>query len=370
MVPSRARLPAASRGTGKHFTSPIKPRDKKKTATYVVPPGHESKRQRLLEKLQALQHPRSPELTSEQASWDPISLEGDDLFSTCPLQDTNDIPSDSAPPIDSIADNPPLQTAKGKKRILPDAESIHLYTTWTNLLPTVIDSLLQYLTRSVGSPILHVSDLRSKCTQSCVTKSFTINCLYFDCKSLYHSTTYSDSILSTDFKSMKVIGCDCQTVPQVLVANGLFPTSPSQPRTAVSLDLLDFYQALFERSCDAVNALASALHTFYTRRGFDVLNKDGRPIRDAFRRGLGYAIQWYDCLRVLVQKQVDRALEASDGRIQAVQLPDLDIHNVTAAPSAYSLEPPTVTPGECARILRERCPACFGGTAFGRTLAE
>jgi len=232
--------------TGKHFTSPIKPHNKKKTATYIVPPRHESKRQQLLAKLQVLQHPRPPELTGEQASWDPIPLEGDNLFSTCPLKDTNDIPSDSTPPIDLIADNPPLQTAKGKKCMLPDAESIHLYTTWTNLLPTIIDSLLQYLMHSVGSPILPVSDLHSKYTQSCVTKSFTINCLFFDHKSLYHSTTYSDSILSTDFKSMKVIECDCQTIPQVLVANGLFPTSPSQPHMAVSLDLLDFYQVLFK----------------------------------------------------------------------------------------------------------------------------
>lgn len=41
---------------------------------------------------------------------------------------------------------------------------------------------------------------------------------------------------------------------------------------AVSINLLDFYQALFEKSCDAVNALASALNTFYTRRGFISLN--------------------------------------------------------------------------------------------------
>ena len=42
---------------------------------------------------------------------------------------------------------------------------------------------------------------------------------------------------------------------------------------AVSIPLLDFYQALFERSCDAVNALAVALHNHYTQRGFVLLNK-------------------------------------------------------------------------------------------------
>ena len=42
---------------------------------------------------------------------------------------------------------------------------------------------------------------------------------------------------------------------------------------AVSVHFLDFYHALFERSCDAVNAMASALNTFYVRRGFILLNK-------------------------------------------------------------------------------------------------
>ena len=42
---------------------------------------------------------------------------------------------------------------------------------------------------------------------------------------------------------------------------------------AVSVELLAFYRALFERSCNAINALASVLHTHYTRRRFHVVNK-------------------------------------------------------------------------------------------------
>ena len=63
---------------------------------------------------------------------------------------------------------------------------------------------------------------------------------------------------------------------QVLVRNGLFPTAPAQTRMAISIDLLDFYVALFERSCDAVNAMAAALNTFYARRGFYFLNNKVR----------------------------------------------------------------------------------------------
>ncbi|KIO06299.1 hypothetical protein M404DRAFT_139058, partial [Pisolithus tinctorius Marx 270] len=52
-------------------------------------------------------------------------------------------------------------------------------------------------------------------------------------------------------------------LPQLLLCSGLFPTAPSQPRLAISVELLAFYQALFERSCNSINALASALNTHY-----------------------------------------------------------------------------------------------------------
>jgi hypothetical protein len=73
----------------------------------------------------------------------------------------------------------------------------------------------------------------------------------------------SAELMKTDFRTMDVAGCTCETIPQVLVKNGLFPTAPSQPRIAVSIPLLDFYRALFEQSCDAVSALASTLNKFY-----------------------------------------------------------------------------------------------------------
>ena len=83
-------------------------------------------------------------------------------------------------------------------------------------------------------------------------------------------------IIIADFKTLKIKYCACQTVPQVLVRNGLFPTAPDQIRMAVSIELLDFYSALFERSCDAVNAMAAALNTFYNRRGFFLVNSKVR----------------------------------------------------------------------------------------------
>jgi hypothetical protein len=145
---------------------------------------------------------------------------------------------------------------------------------------------------------------------------------------------------------------------------------------AISIDLLEFYHALFERSCDAVNAMAAALHSFYSRRGFHMLNSKvskikmsrlcisltslkGELVRDAFRRSLGYAIQWHDSLRLSVQREVDTAIELSDKVIQCHQ----QTVSVTTIPT-------TLSPGQCARVLQQRCPCCFGGTIFGRTFEE
>ncbi|KAG2352588.1 hypothetical protein BDR07DRAFT_1303416 [Suillus spraguei] len=61
-------------------------------------------------------------------------------------------------------------------------------------------------------------------------------------------------------------------LPQVLLHHGLFPTAPSQPHMAVSIELLEFYQALFEQSCDAINALALALKMHYSCRGFVMMD--------------------------------------------------------------------------------------------------
>ncbi|KAI6137786.1 hypothetical protein EDD17DRAFT_1501297, partial [Pisolithus thermaeus] len=65
-------------------------------------------------------------------------------------------------------------------------------------------------------------------------------------------------------------------LPQLLVRNGLFRQRHRNLAWPVSVELLGFYRALFECSCDAINALASALHTQYTRRGFHVTKKDVR----------------------------------------------------------------------------------------------
>jgi hypothetical protein len=71
-------------------------------------------------------------------------------------------------------------------------------------------------------------------------------------------------------EQVQVTTCKYQPVGVLLVQNGVFPTSPSKPRTGVSLNLLEIHCTLFEHSCDAITALAAALHTIYDRHGFRV----------------------------------------------------------------------------------------------------
>ena len=45
----------------------------------------------------------------------------------------------------------------------------------------------------------------------------------------------------------------------------------------------------------------------------------GEPIEDPFRRGLGYAAKWYDCLRERAEELVDGAISNCVTRIKADQ---------------------------------------------------
>ena len=93
---------------------------------------------------------------------------------------------------------------------------------------------------------------------------------------------YTHTDLSLDIKPVQFRSCEYISLPQALVRNGLFPTSPLQPRIAVSVDLLDFYFSIFERSADAVTALAGALKTMYRRRGFFILNAKVQTVSPNF----------------------------------------------------------------------------------------
>jgi hypothetical protein len=252
-------------GLGIHFASPIKPRDKKKTSTIVHIPGHQHKRQALLDEIQALLRQSAPSPT-------PNDLKDPDA---CMLLDPIDDETANVPEaIEHDQDIPPESEDTVKRRILPNDEAYTLYDRWTSLLPSLIDSLLSYDQASVGNVFQPVLDIVYSCSVStCPRKAAHITTLYFDRTYSLHLREHQRTLWNfTDFRTVTVTACSCYSIPQALVFSGLFPTAPSQPRVAISILLLDFYRALFERSCDAVHALSGALHSFYKRRGFHVTN--------------------------------------------------------------------------------------------------
>ncbi|KAG0699786.1 hypothetical protein DFH29DRAFT_983380 [Suillus ampliporus] len=122
----------------------------------------------------------------------------------------------------------------------------------------------------------------------------------------------------------------------LLVHHGLFPTSPSQPHMAVSLDLLSFYQMLFKRSCDPINALVSALKTYYSRRGFQMTDK-----KIEVECQLKSLLQW--CWDRVAEFKVFLPAPKILSDLQSRPLPQ---------PSYTGIN---------------QCPACFGGVLYGKS---
>ncbi|KAJ7832793.1 hypothetical protein B0H14DRAFT_3711922, partial [Mycena olivaceomarginata] len=165
--------------------------------------------------------------------------------------------------------------------------------------------------------------------------------------------------------SVRVTTCTCTTIPVLLVRHGVFPTSPTQPHTAVSIDLLDVYRALFERSCDAITVLAAALRTVYKRRGFHVFSRMAEEVPDPQTRRDASPQETEEAMnaeaRLLAMGSAGSAAEPTEGGAGSA--------GSAAEPTEAGAEP-RLTSGQAARILRERCPACFGLQEWGRPLRD
>ncbi|KAG6827850.1 hypothetical protein H0H92_010266 [Tricholoma furcatifolium] len=329
-------------GLGKQFTSPIKRRDKAKTTTHVHPMGRKQQISRLKAQIDSLKRRASaiveapltetigtplPPLDIPLSPPPPADMPLPPLDIPLPPPDIPLSLSDSGAPEDvydtTFDDSFPgpdcvEDVERSPRRTKPNQAAKDLYSNWQNLLRRLVLPLLEYNSKTIGKIPERVSVLRARCRMnaSCTAKKSEVLCLFQD--------------------------------------------SPSQPRMAVALHVLDFYRALFEKSCDAVHAMASALNAFY---GWE----QGSPIQDAFRRGLGYAAQWYDNLQIRVEQEVDAAVLGADIRIQQSRL----VGSASTGPSESAPQhTPLLHPGECAWILQQRCPCCFGGELFGRPLEQ
>ncbi|KAG7097874.1 hypothetical protein E1B28_005186 [Marasmius oreades] len=245
---------------------------------------------------------------------------------------------------------------------LSDASSLNI--RWKDLLPTLMDSFLVYRNKSVRRlDPLPLQFTRHCSTGTCKPRQSKVRC--------YTLCSYCDIV---------VPHCECLTLPQVLVQHGMFPASPSRLRTAFSIELLDLYHRLWQRSSDAITSFSSALIATYKYRGFSLYGEKGGEQHDPIRRPLSQAIQWYDCLAVMVERQVNNIIDTciSEGSAPSPTAHASGSSNLRAAvdtaPTPAALEPfGSGAPGpfeelskdECAARLQRLCPCCFGGNKYG-----
>ncbi|KAK0187527.1 hypothetical protein F5146DRAFT_933977 [Armillaria mellea] len=244
-----------------------------------------------------------------------------------------------------IIDTP---TPTKPRRTEPNAYTANLYRDWKELLPHLVEPLATFQNNSVldvGSPPLLCE--ASACTR--IYERRDILCLYWNCERTFHG--HPDMTLT-------------------------------QPRVAVSIDLLNLYQSLLEHSGTSNTAFCSALQDFYVNRGFWMRDAKGVPIQEPFRRGFGYAAKWYGCVKMALEEKIDVMLSNARAKIpdtfEAVPnempqpRPSTDVDNgVTYIPPAIGDRiTVSLARGRCSELLQQRCQACFSGTRFGRSFSD
>ncbi|KAI1788529.1 hypothetical protein LXA43DRAFT_894498 [Ganoderma leucocontextum] len=332
-TPPRRPPKRSNQIVGEHFESPRRRRRWRKDAEVVARPDLAILERRFTDQLTQLLGAGDKSCAQESG---PSDWEADHESS---IPDQCTTPSDLERPLgDAFCDteaNTQVLKESNPRRILPDDASHRLYNNWLALVPTLVGDYLGYMKQTQGRLGRSFEVETHSCLGGkCMLKDWDVQCLHFDCE-----------------------------LSRILVRNGLFPMSPSQPRLAVSIDLLDFYFALFERSADAVTALAGALKSMYTRRGFSILNSRNEPIQDPFRRALGQAILWYDALRRHPDDMLEQAVNECITLVTSDKVNGRHTGRLSTDPDKTQAR---LTVGSCSRILQRRCPACFSGTQFGR----
>ncbi|RXW16674.1 hypothetical protein EST38_g9188 [Candolleomyces aberdarensis] len=392
---SYRRNQRAQRGLGNHFATPKRNRTQERKQITASSYARKSKLQLLDARIASLYQSRGKEKQSEDQdsgaeSDTPAYPAGDQ--SNGPPEDWTGMGMEVEQPVnsgtvgqddhgaDDWVDDTEV-SAKPAKRVAPDEEAEELYRRWKVAILMLVEPLLKYLNSTMGKEWrIPPAVLATDCGKG-------------DCPRTKHQVT---GLLFASFLTYKVTACACQPLTYVLVRNGMFPTAPLSPRWAVSIELLDLFLALTERSSDAVTALAAALNSTYKRRSFVLLTSKGKRVHEPFRRGLGYAMQWYDCLRIEIERMKEKAIASKfSSPAQGTSLGcNLTANGISSPPPVpTTIVPGAVVPGpgeqftvfeervpfgpipppallECHRLLQGRCPACFGGNKFGTAFVE
>jgi hypothetical protein len=103
-------------------------------------------------------------------------------------------------------------------------------------------------------------------------------------------------------------------------------------------------------------------------------NAQGEKMQDGVRRGLGYAMQWYDSARLALEDKLDSAVRDGARSVLEKSMPPREtIAGAVVDTNIASRKQENQVsrlPNQCAELLQKRCPACFGGKSYGRPLSE
>ena len=178
---TRLSQPATTRGLGRHFTSPIKPHDKKKRQLAMPVPGNAVKWKKLEDEICALlvapsELEQSPRSTIVAAPSSPI-IQVEEPLEAFPME-VEDLPvmSDDEDASHS-ATTQHMQTPRFTAR------STSACAGWKALIPTIVDPFLKYTAAMFHQPLMSLGSRLSSCTSSCQEQKLTaVLCLFFDRK--------------------------------------------------------------------------------------------------------------------------------------------------------------------------------------------
>jgi hypothetical protein len=180
---TRSSQPSTS-GLGRHFSSPKRPRDKRKTQSLVSIPGQREQHEQYLAQLRDLLENKQPaqEAPSLNVQVPTASEHVNDMLS---LQAPPDDPEEIAFTVYTSGDEPqPAELPTKKRRIQPDASTERAYTRWKSVLPNLVTPYLRYHAHTLGKRLEDIPQTLSLCTHAeCARKSSRILCLLFDRKS-------------------------------------------------------------------------------------------------------------------------------------------------------------------------------------------
>ena len=162
---------------GIHNPSPIKKRNVKKTTSFVVPSLLEARCAELFNKLQHLYQVDPNNLESYDANSEHIE---DVLGSPMDIDEPTDDPSNDHDGSGALSNE--YVPAKHGDESGSQTARLLLYQRWRDLLPSLIDPLLEYISTSLGKVAIAPQELRSACQspETCTVKEVPIFCLFVD----------------------------------------------------------------------------------------------------------------------------------------------------------------------------------------------